>query len=117
MSTSAAQASAFYTEALRDRTVWGIRDSGGFPAPLNGSGERAMPFWSKESRVRKIVEQVAAYDGFELVEIPIDVFQERWLPGLEKDGVRVGLNWSGKSATGYDLPAEDVAARLANDKT
>jgi len=33
MSTSAAQADAFYNEALDSQTVWAIRDSSGFPAP------------------------------------------------------------------------------------
>lgn len=113
MSTSAAQASSFYLEAIREQTVWGIRDDGGFPAPLNGSGDRAMPFWSLESRAERIVETVVAYAGFSVVAIPLDEFTDRWLPGLDRDGLRVGLNWAGRSATGYDVPATDVAARLA----
>ena len=30
------------------------------------------------------------------------------LPDLEHDGIRVGLNWSGKRAVGYDLPVADL---------
>ena len=112
MSTSAAHAAAFYDEAVRERAVWGVRDAGGFPAPENGSGERSMPLWSLRSRAERIVEQVEAYAGFDVVEIPLDEFRARWLPGLERDGLRVGLNWSGGSATGYDVPASEVASRL-----
>ena len=112
MSTSAAHAAAFYEEAARERTVWGIRDENGFPAPVNGSGERSMPFWSLRSRAERVVEQVPAYAGFEVVEIPLDAFVERWLPGLATDGLLVGLNWSGTSATGYDIPATEVADHL-----
>jgi hypothetical protein len=113
VSTSAAQAADFYTEAVRDGAIWGVRDAGGFPAPMNGSGERAMPFWSLRSRAERIVEQVPAFAEFEVVEIPLDAFLDHWLPDLERDDLRVGLNWSGGRATGYDLPAKDVAERLA----
>lgn len=111
MSASAAQAEAFYTEALRNREVWGIKDAGGFPAPQTPEG-RAMPFWSLESRASKIIESVAAYDGFEPVAIPLDDWRSKWLPGLANDGLRVGLNWSGAGATGYDLLPEDVERNL-----
>ena len=111
MSISAAHADAFYTEVLRTKTVWGIRDADGFPAPDSG-GHRAMPFWSAESRAQRIIEQVEAYQGFEVVSLPLDVWRSRWLPGLAKDGLLVGLNWSGASATGYDVTPADAEAGL-----
>ena len=72
-----------------------------------------MPFWSLRSRAERVAEQVPAFAGFEVVEIALDAFLDRWLPGLEKDELRIGLNWSGGRATGYDLPATEVAERLA----
>ena len=112
MSVSAAHASAFYAEAAEHHCVWGIRDRDGFPAPLNGDGERTMPFWSLRSRAERVVSTVAAYAGFEVVEVPLEAFLTRWLPGLERDGLRVGLNWSGSRATGYDLAPSDVLTQL-----
>jgi len=112
MNASAAQADAFYREALEHGTVWSVRDAGGFPAPETPEG-RAMPFWSLESRVQKIVESVPAYSGFEVVSIPLTDWRSRWLPGLERDGVRAGLNWSGSAASGYDLPPQDVERNLS----
>jgi hypothetical protein len=44
MSTSAAQAAAFYTEVVREGSVWTIRDAGGYPAPQTVDGNRAQPF-------------------------------------------------------------------------
>jgi len=35
------------------------------------------------------------------------------LPGLAKDGIRVGLNWSGARAVGYDLEPDDVEDSLS----
>jgi hypothetical protein len=112
MSVSAAQADAFYREVVEHSTVWGVRDGDGFPAPETPAG-RAMPFWSLRSRAESIVARVPAYAGFEVVGLPLDEWRSRWLPGLQRDGVRVGLNWTGERATGFDLLAEDVETNLA----
>jgi hypothetical protein len=73
-----------------------------------------MPFWSLRSRAEKVITTVPAYEGFELVELTLAEFRSRWLPGLERDGLRVGLNWSGPRATGYDVHPSEVAAALAS---
>lgn len=39
--------------------------------------------------------------------------EEPLVSGLAKDGVRVGLNWSGARAIGYDLEPRDVELALA----
>lgn len=113
MSISAAQATAFYAEAVREGSVWGVRDAEGFPAPLTPDGCRAMPFWSLRTRAEKVIATVPAYESFVAVELPLAEFRSRWLPGLERDGIRVGVNWSGTAATGYDLVAGDVEVNLA----
>lgn len=113
VSTGSAQAAAFYVEALREGAVWTIRDEAGFPAPMNSDGVRSHPFWSLRSRVDRVVEHVAAYTGFTPTQIPLDVFRKRWLPGMARDGLHVGLNWSGEHATGYDLAADEVERNLA----
>jgi hypothetical protein len=46
-------------------------------------------------------------------EIPLAAFRERWLPGMGEHGIRVGINWSGERATGYNLPAAEVEQNLA----
>jgi hypothetical protein len=112
MSTSALQAEAFYEEALRGGIVWTIRDEGGYPAPKTAEGGRAMPFWSLQSRAELVLRNVPAYAGFVIAEVPLSAFLEKWLPDLHGDGLGVGLNWSGKRATGYDLPARDVGRNL-----
>lgn len=47
-----------------------------------------------------------------MTALPLTEWRERWLPGLARDGLRVGLNWSGARATGYDYTPEEVLARL-----
>lgn len=113
MSTSAAQATHFFNEIAAHKCVWAIRDDGGFPVPMNRSGERAMPFWSLESRARKIIATVPAYKDFSTERLSLQEFTENWLPGLEQDALLVGINWSGDRATGYDMEPKEVLARLA----
>ena len=103
MSQAAAQASSFYTEVAASKCVWTIRDSGGYPAPMTSSGKRAQPFWSSENRAQLITKNVAAFQGFAVERIDWDIFRNRWVVGLEKEGFLVGVNWSGKTAKGYDI--------------
>jgi hypothetical protein len=108
MSQAASQAWAFYREVAKTRVVWTVRDEGGFPAPMNPEGKRAQPFWSSRSRVERIIESVPAYSGFEPYEISWADFCAKWIPGFVRDGLLVGVNWSGKRAVGYDLEPENL---------
>ena len=87
--------------------MWTIRDGRGFPAPMTRDG-RAQPFWSSRSRAERVIATVPAYRGFEPVEVPWAAFSSEWVSDLTRDGIRVGLNWSGPRATGYDLTAQEV---------
>lgn len=112
MSVAAAHAAAFYAEVAESGLVFTIRDEGGFPAPMVGSGTRSQPFWSKRSRVERIIKNVAAYQEMYVVEVAREDWFDKWLPGLESDGMLVGVNWSGKGATGYDLSPSDAARNV-----
>lgn len=108
MSQSSSQASAFYREVAANGKLWTIRDSGGFPVPENSEGKRAQPFWSSLTRVQKIIKTVPAYAAFDPFEISWADFASRWVPGLERDGVLIGINWSGSRAIGFDIEAAKV---------
>jgi hypothetical protein len=112
MSIAAPHVAAFYREVAASRVVWAIQDSGGFPAPHGNGGRRAMPFWSSESRALKIIENVGAYSGFKPVPIQWQAFCDRWVPGLTRDGFRVGINWAGPRATGYDVEPIEVKRNI-----
>ena len=112
MSIAAAQADAFFREVQLRGEVWSICDELGFPTSTNASGETSMPFWSSEKRAMSIIKSVTAYCDFTPEPIPLATFVKRWLPGLQKDGLYCGLNWAGARATGYDLSAADLMARL-----
>jgi Protein of unknown function (DUF2750) len=111
---SASQAAAFYREVAERGVVWTVRDKNGFPAPLNSDGARAQPFWSSRARVERIISTVQAYRGFVPVEIELVTFVAKWVPGLTKDGILAGINWTGERATGYDIAPTVVAECIAH---
>jgi hypothetical protein len=113
MSLSAAHSAAFRREVPQERRVWSIRDAGGFPAPRDEAGNRAMPFWSKPTRAERVVCAVPAYRGFDVVEIPVSDWLGSWLPGLRRDGLLIGVNWAGALATGYDVTPARIAEWFA----
>jgi hypothetical protein len=122
MSQASGQAAVFYREVAEGRVVWTVRDAAGYPAPQTQSGRRAQPFWSTRSRVERVIKSVPAYAGFSPEEISWETFCSSWIPGLTRDGLLVGVNWSGARATGYDIePAElkrnveTVAANARDD--
>jgi hypothetical protein len=108
MSQAGSQAWAFYREVAKSRVVWTVRDDQGYPAPMTSSGQRAQPFWSSRSRVEKIIATVPAYAIFRPDEISWEDFCAKWVPDFERDGMLVGLNWSGPRAKGFDLEASGV---------
>jgi hypothetical protein len=112
VATAAAQAAAFYREVAQHGSVWTIRDAGGFPQPRGIGGVRTQPFWSLRSRADRVVATVPTYAGFDVVELPWQVFEADWVPGLTRDGVLVGVNWAGPDATGYDAWPEDVVRNV-----
>lgn len=114
MTQAAAQANAFYMEIAKTGKVWAIRDARGFPAPIGDEGKRTMPFWSTRSKAEKIIKNVSAYHGFEVVELDWETFRDRWLVGLDKDGLNVGVNWSGDMAVGYDVSPINVRRIIEN---
>ncbi len=108
MSVAPLHTHAFFDEIRKTGFVWTIRDESGFPTSTTRSNETAMPFWSSLSRARLIIERVPAYRRFTPHRLPLDVFVDRWLAGLETDKLMVGINWSGAAASGFDLAPADV---------
>jgi Protein of unknown function (DUF2750) len=112
---SASQAAAWRADVRANGTVWTVEDDDGIPTPSNPEGRRAMPFWSTRSRVEKVISSVPAYAHSRPRELTLEEFRTRWLDGLKRDGLLVGINWSGASATGYDVEPQDVRDWLAEE--
>jgi hypothetical protein len=116
MSQASVQYHAFIKEILENKKVWTVKDELGFPSSTNPNGETTIPFWSLESRAVKVIENVPAYSKFQPHEIELEDFINKWLTGIEKDGLYVGVNWSGNRATGYDLKPNKVVERIKYER-
>lgn len=112
MSFVAAHYQKFFDEVVETGIVWTIRDDAGFPTSTSQANKNAMPFWSSEARAQRIIETVSSYRNFGIHRLSLEVFRDSWLEGLEKDSLRVGINWSGERATGFDVEPSDVRRRL-----
>ena len=108
MSQAASQAWAFYRDVAQNRKVWTVRDEGDFLAPKTSGGSRAQPFWSSLSLVQRIIRTVPAYGSCEPYEVSWEDFCAKWVPGLVRDGINIGVNWSGPRAVGFDIAADRV---------
>ncbi|WP_397383859.1 DUF2750 domain-containing protein [Prosthecobacter sp.] len=112
MSQAASQWAAFAREVAAHRRLWTVEDDVGYPAPLTSSGARAQPFWSSLPRVERIISTVPAYSVFRPCEVSWEEFRDRWIPDFVKDGTKIGVNWSGPRATGYDIDPADFQTRV-----
>jgi hypothetical protein len=112
MSQAASQWHAFVKEVAVSGRVSTVRDAGGYPQPQRPDGRRVQPFWSSFARAQRVIKSMSAFEGMEPAELSIDEFVQRWLPGLERDGVLVGVNWTGSRATGYDIEPAEVGEQL-----
>jgi hypothetical protein len=111
-SPSAANAAAFYRQVIETGTVWMLWSEKGGPTARTAGGDHAVPFWSSKSRAERVVATVPSYAGYTVRHESLARWREQWLPDLDREGLRVGLNWSGAKAVGYDLDPISVEESL-----
>lgn len=70
-----------------------------------------MPFWSSELRA-KAASRSEQFAGCSPRRITLIEFIDRWLPGLSRDGLLAGVNWTGERFTGYDVEPEELRQAL-----
>ncbi|MEY2242161.1 DUF2750 domain-containing protein [Streptomyces sp. BF23-18] len=110
VSTSGAQAAAFFRDIARTRTVWWVRDDDGCPISVARSGHAAFPYWSSATRAQRAVQLWGPQ--FRAVSMPLDHWRSAALPDLAKEDLRIGINWSGERLTGWDFTVGEVLNRL-----
>ena len=101
-----AHANKFYADVARSNSVWTVGDKNAIPVTALSNGRRVLPLWSTRRRVEKIVTAVPGYSECVVLGCSWDNFLDNWAEPLKKDGVLVGINWSGSRANGYEMPVE-----------
>ena len=111
---------AAYSEILAADAIFTIQDASGIPTTENVEGEKTMPFWSSEEKAQAFIASAEGYSDFAVLKVEWKVFAEKWLPGLDADGLLAGLNWQGETGEGFDFDAyelyEKVEANYQGDK-
>ena len=76
-------------------------------ALLNSDGEECLPLWADADSARQWSNDPALVPR----AVPMDVWFERWVPGLTGDNIQVAVN-PGDSGDAVVLSAEELADAL-----
>src|SRR3981081_311900 len=112
MSVSAAHADKFKEQVVSEERAFTFRAGGQLLLYRVGSGG-AVPFWSSRARLETIQKRFPKYRHWQIRELSLADFW-RCLGNLERDGIHVGVNWSGPQLTGYDVPVAELRAGLGH---
>ncbi|MGW7718596.1 DUF2750 domain-containing protein [Streptomyces chartreusis] len=111
MSQSGSQAAAFFRDVHQSRVVWLVRDDDGSPTRLSEDGTRSLPFWSTSARAQRAAKIWG--HGLRVESMPLDTWCECVLPDAGRDGLVIGINWSGQRLVGWSITSVQVLNRLA----
>ena len=102
---------AFIEQVVTTGVVWGLSDADGWVVAPGAEDEQidVMPFWASEDDA----SACATEDWAEMAPeaLTLDDFLEQWLPGLEGDGLRVGVAWDA-ALEGVEVPPLELQADL-----
>ncbi len=87
----------FLEQVKQTETVWGICNESGWAAceSEDYDGSSVIPFWSDKQFAENYIK--FEWPRYEPKQISLEEFIENWLPGMEEDGIYVGINWCEKN--------------------
>ncbi|MET9457496.1 DUF2750 domain-containing protein [Streptomyces canus] len=92
-------------------TVWLVRDGDGSPTHLSADGTRSRPFWSTSPRAQRAAKIWG--HGLRVESMPLDTWCDRVRPDAARDGLVIGINWSGPRLVGWSFTPNEVLNRLS----
>lgn len=91
-------------------TLWGLRDHEGWAiCPSNEQECDLYVFWSDEAYARQHCKD--EWSSYEPVSITLDSFLENWIPGMERDGFLIGVQFNSDLA-GLEVNPSSLAIDL-----
>lgn len=81
------------------------------PTSLSTDGTRSLPFWSTWARAQRATKVWG--HGLRVESMPLDTWRDRELADYARDGLKIGINWSGPRLVGWDFTSMEVLNRLA----
>ena len=106
----------FVKRIVAAREVWGLKSEEGWActaSTADGSEDRSvMPFWSDLAYAKQCAKE--DWSHYEPTPIPLELFLERWLPGMEADNCIVGTNWNAHLC-GYEIEPPDLKQEIERE--
>ena len=86
----------FIKRVSENKVVWGLENEDGWCVCESNEYEDTvvMVFWSDEAYARQCA--VDGWSHYEPSSIPLEIFMNTWLNGMNEDGLLVGANWNAK---------------------
>ncbi|MFI1539424.1 DUF2750 domain-containing protein [Streptomyces anandii] len=115
MSQSGSQGAAFIRDVRQSDVIWLVRDDGGSPT-FSADGTRSLPFWSTSPRARRAAAKIWGH-GLRVESMPLDTWCDCVLPDAARDGLMIGVNWSGPRLVGWSFTPNEVLNLLSATHT
>lgn len=102
---------AFIDAVVSAGTVWGLSDEQGWVTVPSAEDESVpvMPFWADEADAAACATD--QWHDLAPEALLLDEFMASWLPGMETDGLRVGVAWT-PDLEGVEVPPLELQADL-----
>lgn len=101
----------FIKRVSESKTVWGLENEDGWSVCESNEYEdtEVLPFWSDEAYARQCA--IKGWSDYKPSAIPLEVFMNNWLNGMNEDGLLVGVNWNAK-LIGLEVEPYDLLKEL-----
>jgi hypothetical protein len=111
MSIASAQYDKFREQVVTDERVFTFTTGDGDVLVHPSRSGETVPFWSSRSRLEATQKRLPKYREFEITELSLAQF---WvlLRDFEKEGLKIGVNWSGEGLMGFNVPVTDLRMGL-----
>jgi hypothetical protein len=101
----------FLRRVSETRAVWSLRSDGRASWGDEG-GQRLIPFWPHAAFAQRCA--TGAWQDFQPAEIGLDVFLDRWIPGLKTEGIAPAI-FPVPSGSTVIVTLETLAAALRHE--
>lgn len=100
----------FVARVRESGELWGLEDAEGWAiCPSNEYDCEVYVFWSDEADAKQHCKD--EWSGYKPASIELDAFLENWLPGMDRDGYLVGVQFNADMA-GLEVEPGELAEKL-----
>jgi Protein of unknown function (DUF2750) len=88
-SLAAPERYAYFVRKVADfEEVWGLF-AGGWATATDADGRKVLPFWPEEPFAKSCAD--GPWSGYMPRAIALHDFMDKWLPGMQKDEIMIGV--------------------------